>query len=174
MKKLEPLVIRWAPSKDPDQPGQMPRLIRVFAWRTHILLALSCCGISVHLVLSDGVLIFRLYHREVFSSNLINRNRETLLDRNIGQHDMYQKHTYDVFMHVSFLFCFCFCCLVVILSYSSQLNEFISYFRVGMWYFACLFVFVALRPKSTAMVMAGRSIHLTTLFLGKLEQAVNQ
>ena len=39
----------------------------------------------------------------------------------------------------------------------------------------CLFVcFVALRPKSTAMVMAGRSVHLTTFFLGKLEQAVNQ
>ena len=39
-----------------------------------------------------------------------------------------------------------------------------------------LFVcFVALRPKSTAMVIAGRSVHLTTLFfLGKLEQAVNQ
>ena len=42
--------------------------------------------------------------------------------------------------------------------------------------FVCLFVcFVALRPKSTAMVMAGRSVHLSTLFfLGKLEQAVNQ
>ena len=40
----------------------------------------------------------------------------------------------------------------------------------------CLFVcFVALRPKSTAMVMAGRSVHLTTFFfLGKLEQAVHQ
>ena len=39
-----------------------------------------------------------------------------------------------------------------------------------------LFVcFVALRPKSTAMVIAGRSVHLTTLFfLGRLEQAVNQ
>ena len=36
-----------------------------------------------------------------------------------------------------------------------------------------LFVcFVALRPKSTAMVIAGRSIHLTTLFPGQLEQAV--
>ena len=35
--------------------------------------------------------------------------------------------------------------------------------------------FVALRPKPTAMVIAGRSVHLTTLFfLGKLEQAVNQ
>ena len=26
------------------------------------------------------------------------------------------------------------------------------------------FAFVALRPKSTAMVIAGRSVHLTTLF----------
>ena len=35
--------------------------------------------------------------------------------------------------------------------------------------------FLALLPKSTAMVMAGRSAHLTTLlFLAKLEQAVNQ
>ena len=34
--------------------------------------------------------------------------------------------------------------------------------------FVCLFVcFVALRPKSTAMVIAGRSVHLTTLFLGQ-------
>ena len=32
----------------------------------------------------------------------------------------------------------------------------------------CWFVcFVALRPKSTAMVMAGRSVHLTTLFPGQ-------
>ena len=31
-----------------------------------------------------------------------------------------------------------------------------------------LFVcFVSLRPKSTAMVMAGRSVHLTTLFPGQ-------
>ena len=33
--------------------------------------------------------------------------------------------------------------------------------------------FVALRSKSTAMVMARRSVHLTTLFLGKLAQGVN-
>ena len=34
--------------------------------------------------------------------------------------------------------------------------------------YVCLFVcFVALRPKSTAMVMAGRSVHLTTLFPGQ-------
>ena len=39
----------------------------------------------------------------------------------------------------------------------------------------CFFLFlVALRPMSTAMVIAGRSVHLTTLFLGRLEQAVNQ
>ena len=32
---------------------------------------------------------------------------------------------------------------------------------------SCLFIcFVALRPKSTAMVMAGRSVHLTTFFPG--------
>ena len=32
----------------------------------------------------------------------------------------------------------------------------------------CLFVcFVALHPKSTAMVMAGRSVHLITLFPGQ-------
>ena len=31
-------------------------------------------------------------------------------------------------------------------------------------YFVC---FVALLPKSTAMVMAGRSVHLTTLFHGQ-------
>ena len=42
--------------------------------------------------------------------------------------------------------------------------------------FVCLFVcLVALRPKSTAMVIARRSVHLTTpFFLGKLERAVNQ
>ena len=28
----------------------------------------------------------------------------------------------------------------------------------------CFVCFVALRPKSTAMVMAGRSVHLATLF----------
>ena len=38
-----------------------------------------------------------------------------------------------------------------------------------------LFVcFVALRPKSTALVIAGRSVHLTTLFPGQVEQADNQ
>ena len=37
------------------------------------------------------------------------------------------------------------------------------------------FCFVALRPKSTAMVMAGRSVYISTFFfLGKPEQAVYQ
>ena len=31
-----------------------------------------------------------------------------------------------------------------------------------------LVCFVALRPKSKAMVMAGRSVHLTTLFPGQV------
>ena len=31
----------------------------------------------------------------------------------------------------------------------------------------CLVCFVALRPKSTAMVIAGRSVDLTTLFPGQ-------
>ena len=34
-------------------------------------------------------------------------------------------------------------------------------------YLFCLFVFVALHPMSTAMVIAGRSVHLTTLFPGQ-------
>ena len=34
-------------------------------------------------------------------------------------------------------------------------------------YLFVLFVFVALRPMSTAMVIAGRSVHLTTLFPGQ-------
>ena len=36
--------------------------------------------------------------------------------------------------------------------------------EVQMSDFVC---FVALRPKTTAMVMAGRSVHLTTLFPGQ-------
>ena len=34
--------------------------------------------------------------------------------------------------------------------------------------------FLASHPKSTAMVITGGSVHLTTLFLGRLEQEVNQ
>ena len=45
---------------------------------------------------------------------------------------------------------------------------------ISSWRKSQIVCFVALRPKSTAMVIAGRSVHLTTLCLGKLEQAVNQ
>ena len=38
---------------------------------------------------------------------------------------------------------------------------------VGVLRIVCLFVFVALRPMSTAMVIAGRSVPLTTLFPGQ-------
>ena len=41
--------------------------------------------------------------------------------------------------------------------------DFIS--RIIFFFF--VFCFVALHPKSTAMVMAGRSVHLTTLFPGQ-------
>ena len=44
--------------------------------------------------------------------------------------------------------------------------------KLGKQYLFCLFV--ALRHMSTAKVMAGRAVHLTPFFLGKLEQAVNQ
>ena len=40
--------------------------------------------------------------------------------------------------------------------------------QLSCFYFVGWFVgFVALRPKSTAMVIAGRSVHLTTLFPGQ-------
>ena len=35
------------------------------------------------------------------------------------------------------------------------------------FYFVLFVCFVALRPKSTAMIIAGRSVHLTTLFPGQ-------
>ena len=41
-----------------------------------------------------------------------------------------------------------------------------SYFKL-FCLFVCFFVSVALRPMSTAMVIAGRSVQLTTLFPGQ-------
>ena len=52
------------------------------------------------------------------------------------------------------------------LSSRASLPEFIKIIIEGLgsgW----LVGFVALRPKSTAMVIAGRSVHLTTLFPGQ-------
>ena len=46
-------------------------------------------------------------------------------------------------------------------------NDMRDMLRTRLFLFVCLFVFVALRPKSTAMVIAGRSVHLSTLFPGQ-------
>ena len=43
-RNLGSLATHWALSEDSDQTGQTPRLIWVFAGRTHILLVLSCRG----------------------------------------------------------------------------------------------------------------------------------
>ena len=40
----------------------------------------------------------------------------------------------------------------------------LQYYPLANGLFVC---FVALRPKSTAIIMAGRSVHLTTLFPGQ-------
>ena len=52
---------------------------------------------------------------------------------------------------------------------SIQKEEFISAFKgsADNYIQQLVFCFIALRPKSTAMVMAGRSVHLTTLFPGQ-------
>ena len=41
------------------------------------------------------------------------------------------------------------------------------YFTIDDPIFVLFVCFVALRPKSTAMLIAGRSVHLTTLFPGQ-------
>ena len=46
-------------------------------------------------------------------------------------------------------------------SYTLFFNQWTAYYDI------CFVCFVALRPKSTAMVIAGRSVHLTTLFPGQ-------
>ena len=56
---------------------------------------------------------------------------------------------------------------------STSLKSIIVYFltsiscRVELLQYRDFLCFVALRPKSTAMGMAGRSVHLTTLFPGQ-------
>ena len=50
-------------------------------------------------------------------------------------------------------------------------NEWFVHYTIAAPSYLCtlcfLFLFVALRPMSTAMVIAGRSVHLTTLFPGQ-------
>ena len=50
------------------------------------------------------------------------------------------------------------------MSHLNSLNVNCEYFLIYGFLFVC---FVALRPKSTATVMAGRSVYLTTLFPGQ-------
>ena len=53
-------------------------------------------------------------------------------------------------------------------------NFAVFYMKAIYLFYSFKFVYVdALRPNSTAIVMVGRSNHLTTLFLGKLEQVDN-
>ena len=64
--------------------------------------------------------------------------------------------------------------IYIVVFFAKTTAEFVEYIKqssVSDYQFVC---FVALHPKSTAMVMARRSVHLTTPFLGKLEQVVNQ
>ena len=60
--------------------------------------------------------------------------------------------------------CSCLCVCVDALRSSQQ---YFSQFRGSPIKCFCFVCFVALRPKSTAMVIAGRSVHLTTLFPGQ-------
>ena len=47
---------------------------------------------------------------------------------------------------------------------TSKINAYFAYLVRCICLFVC---FIALRPKSTAMVIVGRSVHLTTLFPGQ-------
>ena len=53
--------------------------------------------------------------------------------------------------------------------FSRLLSDFPVLFKADLIFkdFSIVVGFVALRPKSTAMVIAGRSVHLTTLFPGQ-------
>ena len=65
-------------------------------------------------------------------------------------------------------FCFETCLIVVSPTFNSRLSKSFTCFLALINMYVCLFVcFVALRPKSTAMVIAGRSVHLTTLIPGQ-------
>ena len=58
--------------------------------------------------------------------------------------------------------CSMFCCALLYVHFSIAIILMGKRELIG-W----LVGFVALRPKSTAMVIAGRSVHLTTLFPGQ-------
>ena len=53
----------------------------------------------------------------------------------------------------------------IVFTFNGMFMLYLEHFLPRKVCFVCFVV--ALRPKSTAMVMAGRSIHLTTLFPGQ-------
>ena len=63
--------------------------------------------------------------------------------------------------------CFIASSSILIVRYAHENNVYCIFYELLFCLFVCLFVFVALRPMSTAMVIAGRSVHLTTLFPGQ-------
>ena len=61
--------------------------------------------------------------------------------------------------------------LVIMWTYYICIKSFLNSLNAGkffmIFYVLIVVVFVALRPMSTAMVIAGRSVHITTLFPGQ-------
>ena len=56
---------------------------------------------------------------------------------------------------------------VVIFSFQKGSHLILNTLRCDISQFYLFICFVALRPKSTALIMAGRSVHLTILFPGQ-------
>ena len=78
----------------------------------------------------------------------------------------FKNHTNNPLEIYTLQFCFsnrllCICCVDIMSIFVSYIKRVVDVLR-AYW-----FVFVALRPMSTAMVIAGRSVHLTTLFPGQ-------
>ena len=69
---------------------------------------------------------------------------------------------FEIILNLNILQSFFFLSIVVFDKISRVFNK-----RQLNAVFGWLVGFVALRPKSTAMVIAGRSVHLTTLFPGQ-------
>ena len=73
------------------------------------------------------------------------------------------------FCSVLCLLCLCACLFICALwsPAGKGLTSWLSFVMSNCEFVCFLFCFVALRPKSKAMVIAGRSVHLTTLFPGQ-------
>ena len=72
----------------------------------------------------------------------------------------------DHLCYICFVFVMLSCLFIAALR-SPEGNGLTSWLLFVIFIVLFCFVFVALRPKSTAMVIAGRSVHLTTLFPGQ-------